>query len=113
MKKFAQGLLAAAAICAVGAIATPEPSIARPTGGMSFSIILGDAMFGYSDGYYDRDRRWHRWRNSQERRWYEQNHRDSYFGMRRDRDRDSYRRDWRSGKRQDWRGGDHGDHGGH
>lgn len=72
--------------------------------GVNFSITLGNVVFGYSDGYYDQDRRWHGWRNDDERNWYQQNHRDSFFGMNHDGDNDRYRRDWRDGKRKDWRG---------
>ncbi len=106
MNKIINGLLAGVALCAFGMIATTEPAAARSTGGITFSIQLGNAVFGYSDGYYDQNRRWHRWRNSQERRWYQSNHRDAFYNMRHDRDNDRNRRDWRSGKRQDWRGGD-------
>jgi hypothetical protein len=71
--------------------------------GPSFSIQLGNVVIAYSDGYYDRDRRWHRWRNDGERNWYRQNHRASYYQTTRDRDRDRKRRDWRDGRRNDWR----------
>lgn len=71
--------------------------------GGSFSISLGGVMFAYTDGYYDRNRRWHGWRNSAEREWYRQNRRDTYYNMRRARDRDRNRRDWRDGRRDDWR----------
>ena len=67
------------------------------------SIQLGNIVFGYSDGYYDRSRRWHRWRNDRERNWYRQHRRSSYHHMNRDRDRDRNRRDWREGRRGDWR----------
>ena len=75
----------------------------RRRSGVSFSINLGDVVIGYSDGYYDRSRRWHRWRNDDERNWYRQNRRAAYFDMIRDRDNDRHRRDWRDGRRQDWR----------
>jgi hypothetical protein len=69
----------------------------------SFSITLGDVVIAYSDGYYDNNRRWHPWRNNDERNWYQKNRRASYHGVRHDRDRDRKRRDWRDGKRNDWR----------
>lgn len=73
-----------------------------------FSVILGHIVLGYSDGYYDHDRRWHRWRNDREHHWFRQRHSDRYFDMPRYRDRDRYRRDWRNGRRKDWRrDGDH------
>jgi hypothetical protein len=74
----------------------------RSGNGGSFSITLGNVVIGYSDGYYDRDRRWHGWRNDNERNWYQQNHRDSYYQQGHDDDRDQNRRDWRDGRRQDW-----------
>ena len=105
MNRFTNGLLAGAALCACGVMATAPPAVARPTGGISFSINLGNAVFGYSDGYYDQNRRWHRWHNAQERRWYQSNHSDSFYNLRHDRDNDRNRSDWRSGRSQDWRGG--------
>jgi hypothetical protein len=49
--------------------------------------------FGYSDGYWDRDHRWHKWRNASEmRRWRETN-REHYFARRHDRERDHGWRD--------------------
>lgn len=68
-----------------------------------FAIVLGDVAFAYYDGYYDSRRRWHRWDSSAQRDWYRQYRRDTYFHMRRDRDRDRYRRDWWQGRRTDWR----------
>lgn len=68
-----------------------------------FSIQFGDVVIGYSDGYYDRDRRWHRWRTSNERNWYRRHHRNSYHDIERSRDRDRNRRDWRDGRRDHWR----------
>lgn len=108
MSKITNGLLVGAALCAFGLTATVTPAAARTTGGITFSISLGNVAIGYSDGYYDQNRRWHRWRNTQERRWYQSNHRDSFYNLRHTRDRDRNRRDWRRGRLQDWRGG--GDH---
>ncbi len=73
-------------------------------GDSSFSFQFGNVVIAYSDGYYDRDRGWHRWRNNRERNWYRENHRASYYHMNRDRDRDRHRRDWRDGRRNDWHG---------
>jgi hypothetical protein len=70
---------------------------------IDFSIQLGDVVFAYSDGYYDRNRRWHRWRDARHRDWYRNNHRASYYDYVRDRERDRRRRDWRDGRRNDWR----------
>lgn len=75
----------------------------RDDGNASFAIQFGNVVFAYSDGYYDRDRRWHGWRNDRERNWYRQNRRTSYYDTTRDRDRDRGRRDWRDGRRNNWR----------
>lgn len=75
-------------------------------GQTGFSISLGNIVFGYSDGYYDPQRRWHKWRNRNERRWYQENHGESYYEMNRRHDNDRHRRDWRDGRRDDWRGDD-------
>jgi hypothetical protein len=71
-------------------------------GAAAFSIILGNVVLGYYDGYYDNNRRWHGWRNDRERAWYQQNRRSSYQNIRRNRDRDRNRRDWREGRRDRW-----------
>jgi hypothetical protein len=105
MNKFTYSLLAASALCAV---AMAAPAMARDRGDVTFSIQLNNAQFGYSDGYYDHERRWHDWRNDGEREWYRRNHSQSYYHMGRYDDRDSYRRDWLGGRRADWRG-DRGD----
>lgn len=105
MRKIAYGLLVGASLCAFSTIAVVPPAVARTTEGVTLSITLGNVVFGYSDGYYDQNRRWHRWRNSQEHDWYRQNHSDSYFPVSHTRDRNPYRGDWRKGKRSDWRPG--------
>lgn len=75
----------------------------QPDPGEFFARLLATVVLGYDDGYYDRDRRWHPWRNENEQNWYRQRHPDAYFDLRHDRDRDRNRRDWRNGRRQDWR----------
>ena len=97
MRTFVYGLLAASALGA--AALTAAPAEAR---GVSFSVTLGDVQIGYQDGYYDRNRHWHPWRNAAQRKWYQQNHRSSYFGVSHSRDNDRNRRDWRNGRRNDW-----------
>ena len=104
MNKFTLSLLAASALCAVGTVAVSAPALARDRGDdIGVTVTFGGAAFGYDDGYYDSDRRWHQWRDDDERAWYEQNNRQTYYRMNRDDDRDDYRRDWREGRRADWR----------
>ena len=102
MNKLTVRLLAASALCAVGTVAMTMPATARD-GDVSVSISVGSAAFGYDDGYYDNDRRWHDWQNDEERNWYRENHRQTYYQMGRYDDRDQYRRDWLGGRRNDWR----------
>jgi hypothetical protein len=102
MNKFIYGLFTAAALLVAGLTATALPADARPQ--TNVTITLGNAQFGYHDGYYDNQRRWHRWQNNRQRTWYQRNHGRTYYQMRRDNDRDRYRRDWRNGRRNDWRG---------
>jgi len=87
-------LLAASALTFAG-LAASAPASAQPS---SFSFRMGDVAVGYSDGYYDQNRRWHTWRNAREHRWYRSNYarndwnrgerRAAYRAMRRDSDRD-------------------------
>jgi len=89
MKTSFKILLAAAALSAVS-LAAAAPASAQPS---HFSFRVGDVAFGYSDGYYDRDHRWHHWRNAREHRWYRANYADNYRqyrhrGWRQDSDRD-------------------------
>jgi hypothetical protein len=103
MNKFTLSLLAASALCAVGTVAVSMPASARDRDNVSVSVTFGGAAFGYEDGYYDNDRRWHQWRDDDERAWYQENHGPTYHRMSRADDRDDYRREWREGRRADWR----------
>ncbi len=110
MNKYSHRLVAAGALFAAGTFAMAVPAIADHRGDSNFSISLGNVVFGYADGYYDQDRRWHDWSNDDERDWYRENNGQTYYQMSRDQDRDNYRRDWREGRRADWRnGGGEGD----
>jgi hypothetical protein len=51
-------------------------------GGGSFAIRIGDVWVGYSDGYYDRHRRWHRWRSHRDRDWFRRHHPHKYHHRR-------------------------------
>jgi len=58
--------------------------------GVTFEIGIGDIIFGFNDGYYDRHRRWHRWRNHNERDYFRRHYRHRW-------------RDHRYGDYRDWR----------
>jgi Spy/CpxP family protein refolding chaperone len=61
-----------------------------------FSISLGNAAFGYSDGYWDRDHQWHAWRNRAEAAYFRDHYRDHYYAVRHDRDRKDRDKGWRN-----------------
>ena len=83
MKTTLTTLLAASAI-GMALMGTAPAAMAQ--GSVSFRI--GDVAFAYSDGYYDRSRRWHSW-TSRERNWYRNNYRNYYYrSMRHDEDHD-------------------------
>jgi hypothetical protein len=77
----AAGLLSGAAALTTGA----TPASAATT---HFSFSIGNMGMAYSDGYYDRYRRWHAWRNPREREWYRAHYSRNFRNMRRDEDRD-------------------------
>lgn len=60
------------------------------------SIDPGSIAFGYSDGYWDRDRRWHGWANRSDADWYREHYREHYYDRKHDGDRDQ---GWRSADR--------------
>ena len=55
---------------------------------VDFSISLGNAAFGYSDGYWDRDHHWHTWRNRDEANWYRDHYKEHYVAQKHSHDRD-------------------------
>lgn len=65
MKKLTLAAVLAATLTAgaVTSVATPAQAQA-----FSFSFNTGDVAFAYSDGYWDRNHRWHAWRNAREHR---------------------------------------------
>ena len=56
---------------------------------ISFSFNFGTVAVGYSDGYWDNNHRWHRWRNNQEQSRYRAIQGANYYGMRHDRARNN------------------------
>ncbi len=93
MKHLITGAALALALALAGAplIASTAPVSAA----VDFSIALGNAAFGYSDGYWDRDHHWHAWRNKDEARWFRDHMADHYYDVRHDRDRKDRDQGWR------------------
>lgn len=94
--------LAAGALAVAGLLAA-APATTVAAQGFTLSFNAGNVAFGYTDGYYDNNRRWHRWRSDRERQWYMKNQRGRYHAISRDRDRDRDRRwrDWDRDHRRD------------
>ena len=72
------------------AISSSDRGRNHTTTGVTFSF--GDVAFGYRDGYWDNDHRWHKWRNARDHRSYRDQYRDNY--------RDGYHHRYRG---QGWR----------
>jgi hypothetical protein len=98
MKTSLKMMIAAGALGFAGLVAS-APATTASAQGFALSFNIGNVAFGYTDGYYDNHRRWHRWRSTRERDWYMRNHRGSYHAMRHDRDRDRNNR-WRDWDRK-------------
>ena len=94
MKHLIQGALISLAL-AGSPIVAAAPAFAA----VDFSISLGNAAFGYSDGYWDRDHHWHAWRNAEEQRYFRDHYREHYAGNRHDRDRNDRDQGWRENNR--------------
>jgi hypothetical protein len=81
-------MLIAASVLGTASLLAAAPATAQPT---HFSFRVGDVAIGFNDGYYDRDHRWHGWRNAREHQWYRANYARNYRGWGHrgwDRDRD-------------------------
>jgi hypothetical protein len=53
------------------------------------SIGFGNVAFGFNDGYWDNNHRWHHWRNQRDHRNYRDQNRNNYHEWRHDRDSDN------------------------
>jgi hypothetical protein len=71
--------------------------------GVDFSVSLGNAAFGYSDGYWDRDHHWHNWRNKAESKYFQDHYREHYSAARHDHDRKDHDQGWRNDRWWDHR----------
>ncbi len=99
MKKILIAIAVMGSMTGATMVATSAPAMAASN--FSFSFNTGDVSMAFSDGYYDSQRRWHKWRTSREAReyrtryghnWQNRRHRDSDrdgIPNRFDRDRDN------------------------
>jgi hypothetical protein len=81
-----------AMIIAAGALALGLGSfaISPPASADHVTVAVGAPAiaFGYSDGYWDRDRRWHTWKDRDEAENFRRDYREHYYDWRHDRDHD-------------------------
>ena len=75
--------LAGAAFATAGTATAQGMSIGisdngRHHNGSAVMFSFGDVAYGYRDGYWDNDHRWHHWRNHHDRDSYRQDHGDNY-----------------------------------
>jgi hypothetical protein len=85
------GLLGAALIA--GSLMVGVPAIAAD---VTVGVGPGGIAFGYNDGYWDRDHKWHAWRNHEERAHWQAENREHYYEQRHDHDHD---KGWRESDR--------------
>ena len=91
MKHIIKGALIALALAGAPIVASVPATAA-----VDFSISLGNAAFGYSDGYWDRDRHWHAWRNAEESEYFRTHYGEHYVAVRHDHDRKDRDQGWRN-----------------
>jgi hypothetical protein len=83
MRKLIHGAIIALPLLTASVMATAPAAAA-----VDFSLSLGNAAFGYSDGYWDRDHHWHTWRSRDEARYFRRHYAEHYAGTRHDRARE-------------------------
>jgi hypothetical protein len=78
------------------------PALARA--GTSVFVDLGGIAFGYEDGYWDRDHRWHEWERREDWDRYRREYREHAYAWRHDHDGDGWRDEyWHdNGKHKGW-----------
>ena len=91
MRQLIKGSLIAFALVTAPLI-TAAPAFAA----VDFSLSLGNAAFGFSDGYWDRDHHWHAWRSRDEQRYFQTRYGEHYMAARHDRDRRDRDQGWRN-----------------
>jgi hypothetical protein len=91
VKHVIKGALVVLALAGAPMIASAPASAA-----VDFSVSLGNAAFGYSDGYWDRDHHWHAWRNKAEAQYFRNHYGEHYTNVRHNHDRKDRDQGWRN-----------------
>jgi hypothetical protein len=84
------------ALIALALVAAPLSATAPATAAVNVAVSLGNAAFGYSDGYWDRDHQWHKWRNKAESQYFRTHYGEHYMAVRHDKDRKDRDKGWRN-----------------
>ena len=84
MKNKIKAAITALALAGGAFAIAPPASADHVTVGISVPTIA----FGYSDGYWDRERHWHRWRNHEEAEHFRAENREHYYEWKHNRDHD-------------------------
>lgn len=92
MKHLVKGAFVALALVVAPVVASAPAAAAN----VSIGLSLGNAAYGYSDGYWDRDHQWHSWRNRAQARYYRAHNAEHYVSSRHDHDRNDHDQGWRS-----------------
>ncbi len=74
--------IAAVIVGAIAAVTFADVSQAAARDTFAFSFNTGDVAFAYSDGYWDRNHKWHGWRNAREHNEYRRYNGDAYRAAR-------------------------------
>ena len=83
----------AAMAFAAAPLAMTTPAAAADN--LNVAVNSGGIAFGYSDGYWDRDHQWHKWRNHEEAQSWREHNSDHYFDRRHDGEKDAgWRNEW-------------------
>jgi hypothetical protein len=85
-----------AAVAAVVLLAAPALVPLPAAADVHVSIDPGAVAYGYNDGYWDRNHRWHRWPATADRDWYRAHYGGHYYDQRHDR---APEQGWRSSDR--------------
>jgi hypothetical protein len=80
---------------ALGGVVLGAALPASPVSAANVTVGIGEggAVFGYNDGYWDRDHRWHKWRDEREATEWRRDHHEHYYDWKHNRDRDEGWRD--------------------
>jgi hypothetical protein len=78
------------AIATLAFAAAPLATIPPPAAAQGVSVTINpDIAFGYSDGYWDRNHQWHKWRNHEESEGWRRQNADHYYDRQHDREKDA------------------------